>query len=207
MPDSEVKNHSKIALVILAAGESKRMKGIKQLLPWKNKTLISHTIQIGLKSHVDSVFVVLGSNYNELAGEIEKYKIKIIKNINWAGGMGTSIACAVQNIKKSHPDMDAVLITLVDQPLIESRHINKLITKYIDSNYNIVSTKIGSKSGVPAIFSSAYYNDLIELNEDVGARKIIELYKTSNYTLNFDDKIVDIDTLEDYDKLFNKFGK
>ncbi|MBG7631334.1 MAG: NTP transferase domain-containing protein, partial [Bacteroidetes bacterium] len=57
-----MKTEGNIAMLILAAGESKRMNGIKQLLPWKNTTLLGNAIEQGLNSNVNLVYVVLGAN-------------------------------------------------------------------------------------------------------------------------------------------------
>ena len=51
----------KIATIILAAGESKRMDGIKQLLPWKDSTLLGHAITQSLQSSTNEIYVVLGA--------------------------------------------------------------------------------------------------------------------------------------------------
>ena len=63
----------------------------------------------------------------------------------------------------------------------------------------IVVTKYGEKNGIPAIFSKLFFNELLELNEDFGAKKIINQNKESLIILKPDpNTLVDIDTPEDY---------
>ncbi len=50
-----------IAVVILAAGESSRMKQAKQLLPWGTSTLLGNAIKEALESNSEKVYVVLGA--------------------------------------------------------------------------------------------------------------------------------------------------
>ena len=52
---------NKLAVLILAAGASSRMGKPKQLLPWKNTTLLGHAIAQAKKVST-AVFVVLGAN-------------------------------------------------------------------------------------------------------------------------------------------------
>lgn len=59
--NSIAKNEFPIAMLILAAGGSSRMEGIKQLLSWNNSTLLGSAITTGLNSDVKDVFVVLGA--------------------------------------------------------------------------------------------------------------------------------------------------
>lgn len=196
----------KIAMIILAAGESKRMDAIKQLLPWKNTTLLGHTIEQGLVSDVDSVFVILGADSKSILNKIDQTDIVFIDNQKWQKGMGTSITCAMHYFKKESLNFDAVLIALIDQPLLDSKHYNRLIYKYIKSSKNIISTKIKSKTGVPAIIDYKYFEELSMLDQNFGAKKIIaanlqDVYSINSYNLN-----VDIDTKETYDLLFDTYG-
>ena len=197
----------KIAMIILAAGESKRMGAIKQILPWKNSTLLGHVIEQGHSSTVDDVFVVLGANIEPILNKIDQNNIIIINNQKWRKGMGTSIACTMHYFKKNSLYFDAVLIALVDQPLLESKHYNALIDNYINTNNKIVSTLIKSRAGVPAIFDRKYFNELATLGQDFGAKKIIAANVQDNYTINSGVSHVDIDTIDIYYSLFKKYGR
>lgn len=200
------KEHSKIAMILLAAGASKRMNAIKQLLPWKHTNLIGHAIESGLASDVNDVFVVLGANFNAISNQIKNYPISIIHNVNWEDGMGSSIASAFTFFQKKSLTYDAVLIALVDQPLIDVKYYNLLIYKYITSNKYIVSGMFNNRCEVPAIFGSSYFIALAELRKDYGARKIISANKDDLITINNERKLVDVDSPSDYKTLFQKFG-
>ena len=83
---------NKIAVIILAAGNSNRMGKIKQLLEWEDKTIIEKIIKLSLSLKTKDVFVVLGSNYKKIYDVINKYNITIIKNNSWENGIGSSIS-------------------------------------------------------------------------------------------------------------------
>jgi molybdenum cofactor cytidylyltransferase len=199
--------HLKIAMVILAAGESSRMDTIKQILPWKDTTLLGHVIKQGLASKTDDVYVVLGANAETVLSEIDQSNISIIHNHNWHKGMGTSLARAIHYFDEKFLFYDAVLVALSDQPLIDVEYFNSLLIKYIDSDKDIVATQIKQSAGVPAIFASRYFNELGKLHEDFGARKILNTNPKEVLVLNVDSNIVDIDTMDIYKELYLKYGK
>jgi len=196
----------KIAMVILAAGESKRMRTIKQVLPWKKTTLLGHIIDEGLNSNIDEVFVVLGANSESILKKIDPTNITIIKNRNWQEGMGTSIACAMHYFTNKSLHFDAALIALSDQPLIDSKHFNMLISNLFDDNINIVATQIKNRIGVPAVFDSKYFDALSKLNKDYGARKILSSSSDDILSINTEERTADIDTMEAYRFLYDKYG-
>jgi len=70
-----------IAILILAAGESKRMGTVKQLLKWKNTTLLGHTILVSEELNLKT-FAVLGANYERIKNSINHYSIQILHNEN-----------------------------------------------------------------------------------------------------------------------------
>ena len=188
-----------IAVLILAAGSSSRMGTPKQLLPWKHKTLIEHVIQTSLKA-TTNVFAVLGANYESILNAIKDYPIQILKHKNWQDGLGSSIAFGVKHIKENFA---AVLVLLVDQPLINNAHITTLIEAYISKKSKIITTQYNKqKEGVPAIFDKLYFDELCKLNQDFGAKEIIDDNET--YSIEASNKILDIDTKSDYERLLEE---
>ena len=194
------------AMVILAAGASSRMQAIKQLLPWKNTTLLGNAIAQGLQSNVEEVYVVLGANATQIKQSILNYSVKIIENPNWEKGIGSSIACAITYFKNNNLYYEAVLISLADQPLINADYYNSLIQLFLTNTKPIIASQINNKAGVPAIFSAIYFDELSKLNEDVGAKEILKSSKKDVLTLNASVNLVDVDTLQTYEVIFNTFG-
>ncbi|MEN8188097.1 MAG: nucleotidyltransferase family protein [Bacteroidota bacterium] len=195
-------NQPKIAMVILAAGESSRMGGeVKQLLPWKKTTLLGHVIEQGLASNVDKIIIVLGANYHLIRDTISNYDVSVVYNPDWKKGMGTSLAFAIRTITENQQEFDAVLVSLADQPLIDKKHFNSLIYNYIDSDKNICTTKINNNLGVPAVLDKCYFGQLIKLAGDTGARKIISQNMKDVLTVE-NDKSIDIDDMNTYISLY-----
>ncbi|QBN17836.1 nucleotidyltransferase family protein [Flavobacterium nackdongense] len=197
----------KTALLILAAGESKRMNGIKQLLPWKNTSLLGHAIAQALQAKASQVYVVLGANANTIAPTLAHCNIQIIENKNWKNGLGSSIAVGVQYIKETQEPYDAILITLADQPLIDAAYYNQLIAAYTEKKAKIIASQTNNKPCVPAMFDAQYFNQLSLLNQDQGAKEILVTAQKEVYRLPATANLIDLDTPSDYEQLFNNFGK
>jgi len=193
---------SKIAVVILAAGASKRMGQPKQLLKWGNETLITHTIKTALKLNSDAIYVVLGSNFQIIKKTIHHLPITILNNNNWEYGLGTSIACASKYIQEQKPIIDAVLFILADQPFITCNYLNELISCFSPHKKQIIASFYQNrKFGVPAIFDTFYLNQLSKLNDDFGARHILKENESFVKSLKPPVKNVDLDFKEDYERL------
>lgn len=198
---------SKIAILILAAGESKRMNAIKQLLPWKNTTLLGNAIEQAIQSKGNAVYVVLGANANRIAPTIANYNIQSIENKNWKNGLGNSIACGVHFLKENQLRYDAILITLADQPLITAADYNALIDKYAQKEAKIIASETNNTPSVPAIFDAVYFENLAQLNEDKGAKEILIAAQKEVYVLRSKTNLIDLDTQKTYEELYNSFGK
>lgn len=192
----------KIATIILAAGASKRMKGIKQLLPWRNTNLLGYAIKQSLESETDAVLLVLGANKDTILSSVETSETTIIINNEWSLGMGTSIAAAIRYIELNKLDFDAVLIRLVDQPLLSVEHYNKLINNYIESK-NIISTSYRSGGGVPVVFDRKHFDELRALASDKGAKEIINNHKNIVTKIDSKGRAIDLDDYETYLSYFN----
>jgi molybdenum cofactor cytidylyltransferase len=197
----------KIAILILAAGESKRMNGIKQLLPWKNTTLLGNAIEQAIQSKGNAVYVVLGANANRIAPTIAHYNIQSMDNKNWKNGLGNSIACGVNFLKENQLRYDAILITLADQPLITAADYNALIDKYAQKEAKIIASETNNTPSVPAIFDAVYFENLAQLNEDKGAKEILIAAQNEVYVLRSKTNWIDLDTQRTYEELYNSFGK
>ena len=189
---------SKVSVLILAAGSSSRMGKIKQLLPWKESTLLEHTVKIAKLSKASEVIVVLGSNAVLIKESIEATDVVFLENSKWKGGLGTSISCGVDYLLNQNKGADAVLILLGDQALMDTEYINKIIDLYSSGESNLIGTRYGKKVGVPALFERPYFFDLLQLEGDRGAQLFLKKFADKVLSLNSQGKAYDVDTMEDY---------
>jgi molybdenum cofactor cytidylyltransferase len=195
----------KIPILLLAAGSSTRMGQPKQLLPWGKQTLIEHQIQTLLQTG-NPVNVVIGSNSDFILPVIQKFPVRIFIHTDWESGMGSSISFGIGRIIQKFPDVNGVLITLLDQPLITTAYLQTMLDAFhSDCRQIIVSRSASGWTGVPVLFDRYYFAVLAELQNDEGAKKIIKRHNENVILLDAGELLEDIDTPETYQQLLKKY--
>lgn len=185
-----------VSVLILAAGASTRMKGeIKQLLPWGKHTLLEDAINQA-KIVSKNVYVVLGAYAKEIL-ETTNLNVEVIQNNNWQMGMGNSISCGLKHIVGIE-NPEGILIMLADQPLIDATYLREMLKTFEEGESKIVATAHQSGPGVPAIFDNSILPELLTLQGDIGARKIIKKHLLQTKLISPNGKEVDVDTNENY---------
>lgn len=192
-----------IATIILAAGSSSRLGASKQLLIIDEETLLERTIKTCLHSNTNKTIVVLGSNAEAHAQAIEHLPIDIVTNKSWDAGIGSSIKAGLHYAMNRYSDLNAVILSVCDQPFLSSAYINSLITHYRESNKTVVASSYDGTIGVPALFDRCHFDPLCTLDDSHGAKKIIETIRDNVSTVAFEDGQIDIDTKEDYQQFIN----
>ncbi|MFK7834019.1 MAG: NTP transferase domain-containing protein [Winogradskyella sp.] len=185
----------KIALLILAAGRSTRMKTAKQLLPVGTTTLLGSTIENALQSNTQAIYCVLGAYAETVEASISKYKVEIIFNPNYKSGLSSSIAAGIEYL--NHKQFDATLIILGDQPYVNARYLNQMMATFKNNPDKIIATNYKTNLGVPALIPKVYYTDLLNLEGDSGAKTFLNS-KTNNIIQLNNANVLDIDTKKEY---------
>ncbi len=198
----------KIAILILAAGESSRMGDkVKQILPWNNYNLLGNTVNQAKASIANDTYVVLGAYEEIIKAEVHFDDNSIIQNTNWKNGLGSSIAAGMNYFESKGLTFEAVLILLADQPLIDTNYLNKMMGNWKGNPLKIITTQYESHSGVPAIFGKEYFSELQKLNKDFGAKDIIASQEKAILAIHPEGKEIDIDSWETYQELLNRKTK
>lgn len=190
---------TKIGGILLAAGGSSRLGRPKQLVQYREKTLIRRAAESLLEAGCSPVVVVLGGEVDGSKAELQGLSAEIAVNTEWASGMSSSIVCGLHRMLEIEPRIDAVLIALCDQPNITSRFLAGFIERYERERHDIIATDHGDVLGVPALFSATLFNDLLALKGDKGARQLIR-NSDKVVTIQADAVFFDIDTPEDLER-------
>lgn len=189
--------------LILAAGQSKRLGSSKQLLQYEGQTLINRLIGIIKKASSFPITVVLGANAENIKATIIKENVDIVINENWEEGMASSIRVGLEAANASTPNLDGIIILVCDQPFLTEESIRSLLELQKNSSLPIAACYYSNSIGTPALFHKSVFPELLALKGDTGARLIIKNRENEVAKLHFDKGVVDIDTLEDYNKLIS----
>jgi len=186
-----------ISAILLAAGQSKRMGEPKQLMPFRQSTIVEQAIDNLLGSAVNEVIVVVGYRAEDVIKAIAAKPIKLAVNPDYEHGMSTSI---IVGLKRLHSEVEAVMLALGDQPLVNSQTINRLIDEFRDHDKGIAIPTYQGRRGHPIIFAIKYKEQLLKLKGDVGGRQIIKDHPNDvlEVAVNAESIIADFDTRSDY---------
>ena len=125
-------NHCEV--LIIAAGESKRLGEPKQLLQYKGQSLINRLIDTVNDADHFPITLVLGANAEKIEKQLENTTLDIVINKNWEEGMASSIRVGLDHLIQKHEKLDSkgrqldgVMILVCDQPFIQAEHISSLL--------------------------------------------------------------------------------
>ncbi len=184
------------AILLLAAGGSRRLGQPKQLVTWRGKPLIRHTAETALAAGLGPVVVVLGAAEPACREALAGLELTLIENTNWADGMGESIACGMRVL----PEADAVIITLCDMPFLTKEVFLRLERTGRENNDGRVATCHGDAAGPPAWFSRVWFPPLAKLAGHAGARSLFQVGEALE-RIDFPEAAVDLDTPADLAQL------
>ena len=184
--------------IILAAGASSRMGSPKQLLEWRNRPLLGHTVLNARSIFNERIIVVLGAHSGSIQAAIDLGAVKSIVNQDWREGMASSIRAGVQALPASAA---AALILLCDQPLINATHIQSLLNGWQSAPAHIIASQYHHSVGVPALFPAEFFEHLLTLRGDRGAKSLLIKFEKSLLKIPLPEAELDIDSKVDFDYL------
>lgn len=184
-----------IAALMLAAGQSKRFNGTKQLADVNGKPMLLHTLDNltsngSLLEKLTELNVILGANAAELLSVVPAYATSHTFE-HWQKGMGATLAFGV---KKVNSESSHLLVTLADQVALTREHIATMLHHCIASPDKIIAARYKGVLGAPVVFPRRYFVQLIALNADVGARKILQQHQEDVLAIDITHAQYDIDT-------------
>jgi molybdenum cofactor cytidylyltransferase len=147
--------------------------------------------------------VVIGSDREEVERELKAEGAIIVENENWRLGIGTSIRVGVRKLIDNAPTLEAVVLLVCDQPFVKARTIARLITLREKTKRAIVASRYANTLGVPALFDRSCFQELLALDNATGAKTVILSNRERVAEFPFPKGRIDIDTLDDYEKLLS----
>ena len=180
--------------ILLAAGQSRRFGSNKLLHPIIDNTPMLFIAAERLVGVMPEVIVVINQDLLSYAVQLEQRGLRVIVNTDADSGIGSSIACGVRGSSSAM----GWLIALADMPYIKTETIRQL-NNLLKNGADIIAPVYDQQRGHPVGFSHRYKDELLALQDDVGARQIISNNQHCLELVATDDVgvITDIDQLED----------
>ena len=185
----------RVQFCLLAAGQSLRFHGVKQLALCDGQPMVLSTLE-KYQAFYPDVAIVLGANGEKITKWIPA-PVTIWMNPDWQSGMSSSIRVAVESLsdKVSH-----LYLGLADQVAIGPEQIRLLLGQVRDNPDKIIAANYTDHLGVPAIFPRSYFAELASLRGDKGARAMLQQYRRDLVSVDLPQAAIDIDTREDLQK-------
>ena len=185
-----------IKAILLAAGQSKRLKSENKLIKlYKKKPLINHSLNALHKSKVNKVIVVLGHQKKDLQKIIKKNNKNIFTyNKEYKKGMASSIKAGLKKLNKKDKGF---IIVQSDMPFIKSSDINKIYNSIKSKKYLVHVLKYRNRVGNPIGFDISIMKKFQKINGDVGAKFMVKRLKKETKFI----RINNLKSFKDFDKV------
>jgi len=192
-----------IPAIVLAAGRSSRMGRAKATLPvGDGHTFLTRIVQTFLDAGVDDVIVVVGHDAEAIAASFAASGLpaRFVVNGDYDRGQLSSLLAGLRAIDR--PGVSAVLVTLVDVPLVSAATVRAVIERYRRSGAPIVRPTAGDRHGHPLLIDRSVFPELRAADLSAGAKPIVRAHASADGDIAIDDEgaFIDIDTEDDYRK-------
>ena len=190
-----------LAIIMLAAGLSSRFGSDNKLLSdFRGKPLCAHSAELAGNFPREKKLAVVPAGNTELSNLYANRNWSVLSNSNPEIGLSHSLKIGVRAAREL--SVDKVIICLADMPLIDQTHINRL-REISRTNEAVMSCANGALMP-PAAFRSSFFDDLLKLDGDAGAKGVFLAAETKQTLQLSSEMAIDIDTLEDLRKLNSK---
>ena len=168
----------RVAAVVLAAGRSTRMGAVNKMLAQiGGKPLVRIAAEQAVASHAHPVIVVTGHEREKVESVLRGLPVRLVHNPDYADGLGTSLKTGIAAVPE---DSDAVIVCLGDMPQVDAALIDRLIAAFDpERGALVVVPSIDGRRGNPVVWSRRFFQDLMGIQGDVGARYLIGNYAES----------------------------
>jgi molybdenum cofactor cytidylyltransferase len=190
-------------IVILAAGSSTRLGQPKQLLIFEGSSLIKRVAKIALEVSC-KVIVVTGFQSKKVQAELSGLPLIVVQNDFFGEGIASSIRVGVGALIENFKSLTGVIFLVCDQPYLSQNVLTELIQSAHETGKGIIASAYGETIGIPVLFHKSFFERLLNLKGDMGAKKLIQENLTDMATIDFREGDVDIDTIEDYEAVVGK---
>ncbi|MCA9216034.1 MAG: nucleotidyltransferase family protein [Planctomycetales bacterium] len=195
--------------IIPAAGRSRRMGQSKLLLPWPHRsnrkwTVIDQVLSAWTSSDVNSTIVVVRKGDEALRAICENWPVSIVQPKRDPIDMKESLQIGFDRLASEWTDASTThcFVAPADSPALTSRIINAIIHAR-NGDDRIVVPRFGNRNGHPTLIPWGLMNEISHLAPDQGVNAIVDRHAKQYVELPAVDFVGDIDTPEDYERLFS----
>ena len=196
-----------IPAIVLAAGKSTRMGRPKATLPLDNgDTFLTRIVRTFVEAGVEDVVIVIGHDADAIVASFASAdaavsRARFVDNPNYEQGQLSSLLAGLNIVDR--PGVVAVLLTLVDVPLVSVQTVRAVLERYHQTHAPVVRPVHGDRHGHPVLIDRQLFDQLRRADPTTGAKPIIRanVSPAGDVVVDDDGAFADADTPEDYERL------
>jgi molybdenum cofactor cytidylyltransferase len=184
-----------VAAVVLAAGESRRFGGRKQLAELNGRTLLEHVLELARSSGLDPVVAVVPV-WLSRPRSTDNRSLRWIRNPHPERGMSHSLRLGFAALPV---ETEAAVILLGDQPTLAPATILALLVARGEKP--VVATRAAGRLAAPVLVERSHFSIVDEPAGDIGLREILDAHPEWVLGLEVAAHPADVDTAADLEAL------
>jgi molybdenum cofactor cytidylyltransferase len=192
-----------IAGLVLAAGASTRMGRPKALLRVGEDCFVTRVVRTMIAAGLGDISVVAGDEAARIRAALAAAGLmaRVVDHANWRDGQLSSLQAGLLALEPLHAD--AVVISLVDVPLVSPETMRLVVGAWRKRRAPIVRPARDGRHGHPVLFDRAVFGELLAADPAAGAKAVVRAHATEAVDVAVDDEgaFQDVDTPEDYARL------
>ena len=200
---------SRAGVVLLAAGESRRMGGInKLLLRVDGVPLVRRMLAAVRGAGVGETVVVLGHQADRIEPLVREPGVTLVRHGDYATGLQGSVLAGLRALSAR---ADPVLVVLGDLPLLEPADIAALLAAFAARapGCRVLVPEHRGRRGNPVVVDRWVVDRVCEAQEAGGLRGFIDAHRdiVASFDAPSDHYVFDLDTPADIDRLERRIGR
>lgn len=189
------------ALVLLAAGLSRRYGGIKLLDEMDGKKMYLYALELAEKQAVQPCIAVTA--YEEIKAAAKSRGMKVVWNASPELGISNSLKLGLLEVKRCLPEADGVLFLVCDQPYLKKETVSQMLRAFesMEKPEKSILCPVPeggsfSEAGNPCIIGRDYFDELLLLEGDTGGKQVIRRHPEAVclFPVKESRELLDIDT-------------
>ncbi len=155
--------------LVLAAGGSRRLGQPKQLLPYRDGTLLQWVLGTARACPFDQLVLALGGAADEIRDVVDLGEADVVVNDAYGTGCSSSIAAALRAVD---PRCDVLVVLLGDQPGVTPDAVEALLGGRGEAALAVCRYDDGV--GHPFAFARTVFGELRELHGDKAVWRLLD---------------------------------
>lgn len=187
-----------VAVVVLAAGWSSRMGGLKPLLPFGDHTVLGHVLSTIADAAVGPAYVVVGNEAGRVAPVAEDHDAAVVENRAFAEGMMSSVKAGISALPAS---VDAVMILPADVPLVRAETLRRIAASAGASEAAVLCPTFRGRPGHPPLIRRSLFAEILAAPPEATLRDSLERHEPRALPVIDSGILRDMDYPDDYRRL------